>query len=39
MDFLCLDGLLLFSGKADLVLNRELGKGMAVCHDDVLCWY
>jgi hypothetical protein len=39
MEFLCLDGLRCFSGVVDLVLNGELGKGKAVSHDDVLCWF
>jgi hypothetical protein len=39
MDFLHLDGLRRFSRWADLVLNGELGKGKAVSHNDVLCWF
>ncbi len=39
MDFLCLDGMRRLSRVIDFVLNGELDKRKAVCHDDVLCWF
>ncbi len=39
MNLLCLDGLHRFGGWVNLVLNGELSKGKAVCHDGVLCWF